>query len=44
MGVGMTVILPSSSATDVISAAATQGCRAWRIGEVRGGSGRVELH
>jgi phosphoribosylformylglycinamidine cyclo-ligase len=44
MGVGMTVILPASSATDVISAAATQGCRAWRIGEVRSGSGRVVLH
>ena len=44
MGVGMTVILPASSATDVISAAATQGCRAWRIGEVRSGSGRVVVH
>jgi len=44
MGVGMTVILPSSSVTDVISAAETRGVRAWHIGEVRGGSGRVVLH
>src|SRR5207237_6275624 len=44
MGIGMTVIAPESSVADVMIAVQTQDVRAWRLGEIRPGSGRVVLH
>ena len=44
MGVGMIVIGPEATATDVIASAAQSGVRAWRTGEVRRGAGRVILN
>jgi phosphoribosylformylglycinamidine cyclo-ligase len=43
MGIGMTVIVPESGATEVVSAAETHDIGAWRIGVVRRGSGQVVL-
>ena len=41
MGVGMVVITTDPDAADVIRCAAVTGIQAWRLGEVRPGTGRV---
>ncbi|AHG90649.1 phosphoribosylformylglycinamidine cyclo-ligase [Gemmatirosa kalamazoonensis] len=43
MGVGMTVITPPEHAGAVIASAQARGVRAWRLGRVRPGSGRVAI-
>jgi phosphoribosylformylglycinamidine cyclo-ligase len=43
MGVGMVVIVPASNASNVMSAASAAGVHAWRLGDVRQGSGQVIL-
>ncbi len=43
MGVGMTVITDPADADGVIDAAARAGVRAWPVGRIRQGSGRVQL-
>ena len=44
MGVGMVVIVADAHASAVIDAARQQGVRAWRLGSVRAGSGKVVLN
>jgi phosphoribosylformylglycinamidine cyclo-ligase len=44
MGVGMVVIADEAEADAVISSATAHGIRAWRLGSVRAGSGRVILN
>ena len=44
MGVGMVVITTDGHAADVIGAAAARGVQAWRLGEIRPGSGHVILN
>jgi phosphoribosylformylglycinamidine cyclo-ligase len=44
MGVGMVVITAESHVSDVVGAAAASGVRAWRLGDIRPGSGQVILN
>lgn len=44
MGVGMVVITADEHADDVIRTATSQGVHAWRMGDVRPGSGQVILN
>jgi len=44
MGVGMIVIAAESDAAAIIAAGAAHGTRAWRLGDVRPGSGQVILN
>jgi len=44
MGVGMVVIAAQSDVAGVLEAAQTQGIHAWRLGDVRPGTGRVLLN
>jgi len=44
MGVGMVVITAESEVSAVIDAATAQGVRAWRLGAVRPGTGKVLLN
>jgi phosphoribosylformylglycinamidine cyclo-ligase len=41
MGVGMVVITAESHTADVVDAATSHGVRAWRLGDVRSGTGQV---
>jgi phosphoribosylformylglycinamidine cyclo-ligase len=43
MGVGMVVIVPETDAAEVVRAASAAGVRAWHLGEVRRGTGKVIL-
>jgi phosphoribosylformylglycinamidine cyclo-ligase len=43
MGVGMVVIAAQTDVAGVVEAAQTSGIHAWRLGEVRSGTGRVIL-
>jgi phosphoribosylformylglycinamidine cyclo-ligase len=43
MGVGMVVIADDFAVSDVVGAAAAQGIRAWRLGDIRPGTGQVIL-
>jgi len=43
LGVGMVAVVPAERAGDCLAVAAGRGVPAWRLGEVRPGSGRVEL-
>jgi phosphoribosylformylglycinamidine cyclo-ligase len=44
MGVGMVVIVAESEATRVRDAVIANGVQAWRLGDVRPGSGQVILN
>lgn len=44
MGVGMVVIAAEADVNDLIAAGAAHGIRAWRLGDVAPGSGRVKLN
>ena len=43
LGVGMVAVVPAARAGDALALAAERGVPAWRLGELRPGSGRVEL-
>jgi phosphoribosylformylglycinamidine cyclo-ligase len=43
LGVGMVAVIPAERVEDCLAVAAERGLPAWRLGEVRPGSGRVEL-
>ena len=43
MGVGMVAILAERDADDVVASISSAGARAWRLGTVAAGSGRVIL-
>lgn len=44
MGVGMVVITPEAHVSEVVAAAAANGVRAWRLGDIRPGTGQVILN
>jgi phosphoribosylformylglycinamidine cyclo-ligase len=43
LGVGMVAVVPAPRAEDALALAAERGLEAWRLGEVRPGSGEVRL-
>jgi phosphoribosylformylglycinamidine cyclo-ligase len=44
MGVGMVVIADEADASDLMAAGSAHGIRAWRLGDIRAGSGEVILN
>jgi phosphoribosylformylglycinamidine cyclo-ligase len=43
LGVGMIAVVPRQRADEALAVAASRGLRAWRIGEIREGTGKVEM-
>jgi phosphoribosylaminoimidazole (AIR) synthetase len=44
MGVGMVVIADAADATAVVDSARNHGIKAWRVGDIRQGTGQVILN
>jgi phosphoribosylformylglycinamidine cyclo-ligase len=43
LGVGMIAVVPSQRADEALALAASRGLQAWRVGEIREGTGTVEM-